>query len=60
MESGSTVTFGDTITGVDVLKENLQGEKAWIDVVIHYQQHKDAKFNCGVMKENGVWKITTN
>ena len=60
MESGKTVTFGDTITGVDPVKENLQGDKAWVDVVIHYAHHADAKFNCGVMKENGVWKITTN
>jgi hypothetical protein len=60
MESGRTVTFGDTITGVEVTKENLQGDKAWVDVTIHYQHHADAHFNAGVINENGNWKIALN
>jgi hypothetical protein len=60
MESGQTVTFGDTITGVDVTKQNLQGDKAWVDVTIHYQHHLDAKFNSGVVKQSGFWKISND
>jgi ketosteroid isomerase-like protein len=57
MESGKTVTFGDTITGVDVTKEDLQDDKAWVKVTIHYQHHEDAHFSAGVVKENGTWKV---
>jgi hypothetical protein len=60
MESGQTVTFGDEITAVDVIKENLQGGKAWVDVTIHYEHHADAHFNAGVVKEDGAWKISND
>jgi hypothetical protein len=60
MESGKTVTFGDTITGVDVTKEDLQGNKAWVNVTIHYQHHADTGFNAGVVRENGTWKVGLN
>ncbi len=60
MESGKTVTFGDIITRVDATKENLQGDKAWVNVTIHYRSHADAGFNAGVVKEDGTWKVGLN
>jgi diaminopimelate decarboxylase len=60
MESGKTVTFGDTITGVDVKNQTQQGDKVWVTVAIHYKKHEDANFNAGVLKENGVWKLGLN
>ena len=52
------VTGGHTLARVEVLKENLQGERAWVDVRLHYASGSSQKYNIGFIKEDGDWKVT--
>jgi hypothetical protein len=54
------VTGKRTITIIDTTKENIQGDRAWVNVTIHYQSLPNQNYSCGVVKEDGKWKVTWN
>lgn len=54
-----TQTHNGTIAKIDILKEDIRGEGATVVYTITYKDKTTANFSDPLLKENGVWKITT-
>ena len=54
----AAATKNGTVTKVEVLKENIQGTRAWVDVRLHYRDGTSQEFNCGFTIESGAWRTT--
>jgi hypothetical protein len=55
--AASAVTRGGMITEVEVLGTRIYGSRAWVDVVLHYKDGSSQKFNAGLTREDGAWKV---
>jgi hypothetical protein len=54
----AAATKNGTVSKVEVLKQNIQGTRAWVDVRLHYKDGTSQQFNCGFTIEGGAWKAT--
>jgi len=54
----TAVTQNHTLQKVEIVRENIQGERAWVDVRLHYKSGPPQNFNIGFINEGGEWKVT--
>ena len=54
------VTQNGTIVRIEILDERHIGDRAWVDVRLHYESGASQKYNAGVVQEDGEWKVGPN
>lgn len=54
------VTRNGTIMRIEILDERHMGDRAWVDVRLHYEDGSSQKYNAGVVQEDGEWKVGPN